>query len=383
MLTLRQKSQFEHDGYLKLEGLLGPDQLDRLDRAIMRAFADAQTIEGAADVQYLCGNIIEDPELAFIVEHPKVIAAVEILLGGRAYLSQYDIKLRQPGYIDGEVHYDYKPYRTVGSSLNWLFVMIPLVDYSEQAGPLLVAPGSHRLAEVLQGDGRVRHVRLADSKHVGPVVDPHLRRGDVLLMHMFTWHQAKANRSDHNRYGLINKYMATDAPPAAGPHLYSDAAYAALSDAGKPLLPHHSNRRIATSRLLVDHHEQVLLVRNSGGRWSLPGGTATEVSDHGNAISSLVLAVDEQLDLTLPWASYVGDYVEDTELCRVYAYPLESVPDKPLPPSTRWFDVEQLLTEMSPDDFTCDYEQQAVNTWFRTCALRGVGWPHSGPNTRG
>jgi hypothetical protein len=107
------------------------------------------------------------------------------------------------------------------------------------------------------------------------------------------------------------------------------------------------------------------------------------VTDHGNAIAPLAHAVGEKLGLTLPWASDVGDYVQDAQLCRVYGYPLEAGSDDPLPQGARWFDVEQLLTEMSPDDFTCDYEQQAVNTWFRTCALRGVGWPQAGTNTRG
>ena len=127
-LTPKQVNDYEQEGYVKLTGLLVPDELDRLDQAVLRAFADANAADGAAGVQYIYGDIIADPDLAFIVEHPDIVAAVETLLCGPAYLSQYDVKLRRPGYATGEVHYDYKPYRTVGSSLNWLFVMIPLVD---------------------------------------------------------------------------------------------------------------------------------------------------------------------------------------------------------------------------------------------------------------
>jgi hypothetical protein len=37
-------------------------------------------------------------------------------------------------------HYDYKPWRPAGSFLNWLFVVIPLCDYTDEAGPAMGGP---------------------------------------------------------------------------------------------------------------------------------------------------------------------------------------------------------------------------------------------------
>jgi hypothetical protein len=383
MLSRQQIEQFEDDGYLPLRGLLSSEQLERIDDAVKRAFSADRGGSGAAQVQHLHGNVIDDPDLAFIVEYAPIVSAVEALLGSPANLSQFDIKLRAPGYAGGEVHYDYKPYRTVGSSLNWLFVMIPLVDYDQQAGPLLVVPGSQRLTQIQPGEGKVRQVRLPDPRWLDPLVDPDLRRGDVLLMHMYTWHKAEANVSDHDRYGLINKYVAADAPPAAGPYLYNEHAYAALSDVGKRLLPDHSARSIAITRLILDDAERVLLVPNGENRWILPGGAATEIADNGNAIAPLKQAVHDSLGLDLPWASYVGDYDEGNDLCRVYAYPLDNRVDAATVAldGARWFDVDQVLNEIPANDFGMGYERQAIDRWSQADVLRGVGWAQPGVNT--
>ena len=85
---------------------------------------------------------------------------------------------------------DYKPWRTVGSFLNWAFAIVAFSDFDEARGPLFVAPASHKLTSLLPSDGRVSHVDVVQVPQEMEMVDPELRRGDVLLMHMWTHHDA-------------------------------------------------------------------------------------------------------------------------------------------------------------------------------------------------
>merc|ERR1712137_1519266 len=165
-------------------------------------------------------------------------AAVEQLLGDRAVLSQYQVFNRTPGSlgtggankanIGAGVHYDYKPWRGVGSFFNWLFVVIPLVDYTDESGPLLAAEGSHVLTKVLESDGRVHQVDCAcvpdASEAARTLVDPHLKRGDVMLMHGWCWHEAWPNGGQQDRAGIYMKFHALTSPPAVGPIIHPSVA---------------------------------------------------------------------------------------------------------------------------------------------------------------
>ena len=85
---------------------------------------------------------------------------------------------------------DYKPWRTVGSFLNWAFAIVAFSDFDEARGPLFVTPASHKLTRLMPSDGRVSHVDVGQVPQEMEMVDPELRRGDVLLMHMWTHHDA-------------------------------------------------------------------------------------------------------------------------------------------------------------------------------------------------
>eukprot|EP01051_Picozoa_sp_SAG22_P018772 SAG22_NODE_3262_length_1823_cov_1.777842_1_plen_131_part_10 len=57
------------------------------------------------------------------------------------------------------------------------------------------------------------------------LVDPLLRRGDVVLMNGFTFHEAWPNTADVDRCGLYMKYNARSSPPACGPTIFPAAAF--------------------------------------------------------------------------------------------------------------------------------------------------------------
>ncbi len=139
-----------------------------------------------------------------------------MLLGEPAHLTAYVAYLRSPGDKGSGAHSDYKRWRPVGSSMNWLFTIIPLTDFNDDYGPLLVSPGSHLLSDVIDRDARIWDVPRPDAKQLAEFVDPELQAGDVLLMHGHTWHKAPAGPGSEDRVGIFNKYCAVSAPPAGG-----------------------------------------------------------------------------------------------------------------------------------------------------------------------
>ena len=381
MLDAKQVEDYRRDGYLLLKGAIAEQDIQRLERGLARnppLDGTLQKLNYPEPGRYtLANNALKDPDLAFIVEHEAIIPPVRLLLGDEPKLTAYVIYDRTPGGDGLGGHNDYKRWRPVGSSMNWLFSIIPFCDYDAAAGRLWVAPGSHHLERVRPGFESALHVEPPVKPDESDFIDPGLERGDLLFMNMHLWHRADGNHSDRHRVGIFNKYAAANAPPATGYFLYDDDVYDALSPAGRELIAVHSNRSIDTTRLVLTRgsvtQPEVLLVSDDDQRWSLPGG-ATYVEqaipdwDEGNVIASLQSHVREQVRIEMPWVSYVGDFDEGDHLCRVYGYTLNGQ-GFPVAYEGRWFSLDAL------DGVQCafGYEADAVKTWLDPSPIRGKG----------
>ena len=218
-LTKEEIATYRESGYVKLAGIVSNDELDRfagavdgeIERGRVRNLSGPK--EGqSATFSVLVEDCMQEPGINFIVDHPGIVSAVKCLLGGPALLSSFSIHIKRPGWLgtDGDYqgtherrHCDYKPFRPVGSSMNWIFTIIPLVDCIEEIGPLFVSPGSHRCSRI-DLEGRVTKVKRAKGTEIPEFVDTELKRGEVLFMDGFTWHEAYPNRSDQDRTGVNN-----------------------------------------------------------------------------------------------------------------------------------------------------------------------------------
>ena len=262
-LTTELQRSFAANGFLVVRGAFADAELARLERGVLRAVESGNCLNGDKPYpppapQYTVeGQYQADPDLLFIAEHPAVLGPVEQLLGGPVCLSAFVSYLKTPGARatggDNQAssptgHCDYKTYQQAGSSLNWLFAIIPLTDLDAETGPLFISPGSHRASRIVPLNDRVSRVERAVADEVAPMVDAELRRGDLLFMHMFTWHEGKANRSDQDRFGIYNKYRALNAPPGCGPQLFRSPSRKALSESGQRLLPHCSDLPFTEAR---------------------------------------------------------------------------------------------------------------------------------------
>ena len=362
------KDEFEKNGYYVLRDVLTELEVDSLAGPIRASFrnGDYDTYEKgpaypAPGIHSMGPRILEQhPEIAEVsLAHPKIIEAIEELFGEPAVLAQYWSIMRPPGagvgdkpFINGSgAHYDYKPWRCVGSYVKWMFAVIPFIDYTETVGPLTVSPGSHQKTTLLPSDGRVHKVDAAMVPNPSKIqlIDPHLKKGDVVLMNGFLWHEPRPNYSNSDRCGLYMKFHAKSSPPACGPTIYPSSVHEFLPEEAKHLVPYHrSDGRFAAIRgisvdcteegqvLIEDVDGKVLVLGDDADNWHLPKFQATEdptagILDTCNVMGSIIENAHQQLGLTLPWLSWLDDTSGTTDevnasewRCRVYGHRLNS-----------------------------------------------------------
>lgn len=381
------KNEFEKNGYYVLRGVLTEAEVDRLAGPIRAAFSkgDYDTFEKgpaypAPGIHSMGPRVLEEhPDIAEVsLSHPAIMAAIEELFGEPATLAQYWSIMRPPGagvddkpFVKGSTaHYDYKPWRCVGSYVKWMFAVIPFIDYTETAGPLAISPGSHRKSTLLPSDGRVHQMDAAQvpEPHKIELIDPSLKKGDVVLMDGFLWHEARPNYGNSDRCGLYMKFHAKSSPPACGPTIYPSAVHDFLPDDAKHLIPYHrGDGRYAALRdgpvdcieeaclLIEDSDDKVLVIGDDTDGWRLPKFAAAEDTTAGildvcNVMGSVVAEAREQLGLQLPWLSWLVDLAEQPETgntdewrCRVYGHRLQTAaPELDAAEQHRWMSVEEL-----------------------------------------
>ncbi len=380
-LSAAQLKRYAQDGYLVLRGAIDEEAISRLERGV----ANNPPLDGTLDPNAptypdpgrytLANQCAKDPDLAFIIEHPAITAPVVQILGENPKLTAYVIYDRTPEGPGLPAHHDYKRWRPVGSSMNWLFTIVPFCAFDEASGPLYVAPGSHRLDRISAGT-HCQEVGAAVRPEDGEFIDPQLERGDLLLMNMHLWHKASPNKSTHHRVGLFNKYAASDAPPATGYFVFDDAVVDALSPAGRNLIAVHTDLAerpiVATRALLVrparEGHEVYLSQHHL-----LPGGAidierAIPDWDHGNYIAAAQAHLRREERIEVPWLSYVGDYPEPQGLCRLYAYDFNSN-GFPVAYDGAWYPVTEAALRARGQGWIED----AVRRWLDPGITRGKG----------
>ena len=383
VLSDQQIADYHENGYAIVRNALSPDEVDKFRPIVQQ---QAQCNSYPASLKYpepgkytISGNKMAESSLASIVEHPTVVNAVECALGQPAHLTAFVAYLRSPGDRGSGGHCDYKRWRPVGSSMNWVFAIIPLTDFDEVYGPFMVSPGSHKLVQVIDEEAHILDLTRPDAKQLAPFIDPELKAGDLLITNQHTWHRAPAGTATDDRCGIFHKYCAVNAPPSAGYYPYNPAALSALSDAGKRLIPVCFDKPITMARLLIecpssDESKYLLQRDDENDRWELPGGEGWEEEgvgwDIGARIASLQDLTKTQLELEVPWMSYIEDVEQEDGICRVYGYSDESLGSKPLTNDhCDWFTKERVRQMLGDSDYIC----HAIHTWHQDDIIRGKG----------
>ncbi|MEN3359141.1 MAG: hypothetical protein V7637_3123 [Mycobacteriales bacterium] len=211
-LTEQERGAFEREGYIVLRGVLGADEIGRytgiVDRLYERCRRSGRIADGGALHQL--SAVPTCPDLAPLVDHPRVLGPVCSLLGWNVhvYHSHIDVHPRVRGdkpyrfewHQDGgrqnrELETDPRPRLSVKAAY-WLS------DVSQPGrGNFRVVPGSHR-TNWIDGPPR-RDVPWPDpAGAIEVLADP----GDVVLFDRRIWHARSDNHSDVTRKAVFFGY---------------------------------------------------------------------------------------------------------------------------------------------------------------------------------
>jgi ectoine hydroxylase len=154
-LDVEQVSSYADDGFLVVEGLLAPGEVDDLNREIDRLAADPAQRERPQSIVEPGGGALRslfevhrlDGPLRAITRDPRLVAIARQLLGGDVYIHQSRVNLK-PAFHGQEFywHSDFETWHTEDGmpAMRALSCSVLLTDNHPWNGPLLTIAGSHR-----------------------------------------------------------------------------------------------------------------------------------------------------------------------------------------------------------------------------------------------
>jgi phytanoyl-CoA hydroxylase len=227
-LTEQQKESWRLNGFLVLEDVLPPANVDRLRRAVERLQVQAEGLTSSTDRFSLkvfesgwgtqVQSVAEPHELGSewmeLARDPRLLDPVESLLGPnlQLYYSMLMMKPAREGFT-APWHQDLAFFAHDRAEI--LACMVAIDDATIENGCLRVAPGSHRLGLLNHyQDGRFTGVYQGDTSMFdspeGHQALP-VRAGGVILWHAMTLHSSHANRSDRPRRAIVLEYKNPEA----------------------------------------------------------------------------------------------------------------------------------------------------------------------------
>ena len=232
ILTNEQLRLYREDGYFVLENVLSPAELDALRKASDQMVEGARGLTQHTKVYDLDpSHTPDDPRLrrvtrpdlehaafAELVRHPKILAAMRDLWGPNIRYQFAKLNMKSAGFGAAiEWHQDWAFYPHTNEDLAAVGIMLD--DCTEENGPLLAVPGSHR------GPIHSHHI----GKTFVAAIDPNSKEagyeravpllgkaGSVTIHHVRSVHGSATNFSKHSRRMAFYQYRNADAWPLKG-----------------------------------------------------------------------------------------------------------------------------------------------------------------------
>lgn len=230
-LTADQVDFYRENGFLLIQGAVRGKALHALqvaaeglrERAMSSdpaglppTFEFENLAGGARSLRQVLSAADEDPALWAYASDSPMVDMVADLIGPDVMYRETTAAYKRPGGRGFPWHQDfaYVPATNLASLMTLTF----LTDVTEEMGPTLLIPGSHRgpLVDHYDEDG-VWLGRIPDAAADSFPTDRLFRAtgpaGSVLVNAAVTLHRAEANRSDRPRPMLVNGYQAADCKP--------------------------------------------------------------------------------------------------------------------------------------------------------------------------
>ena len=212
MLTISEKSQLDQSGFLLCENIISDATTTQLrERALELATAEQKAGKGHTylpnETAQRVWNLINKGEIfEKAIQQPKMLAAMEYLLGADCTLSSFTVNVLYPGAPDAGLHIDYplsglptpRPNFPMVANSVWF-----LDDFTLENGATSCVPESHQRLEALPESG----VEYDDEQQIcGP-------RGSILIVNGAVWHGSSENRSDKPRVALLGFFCRSILKP--------------------------------------------------------------------------------------------------------------------------------------------------------------------------
>jgi len=208
MLSDTERRGLDEDGYVRLPGLMRPEQLDALRARIDELFAEEGEQAGGEFKQEpgarrLANLVNKGAVFEEAIVNPRVLACAAHVLGPRFKLSSLNARSTnphsgecQPLHADSGAIADELGYSVCNSI--WL-----LDDFTPENGATRMVPGSHRWRQLPEADFYGPHP--AQQLVLG-------KAGDVVVMNAHMWHGGTANRTSAARRAMHAYYTRWDQP---------------------------------------------------------------------------------------------------------------------------------------------------------------------------
>ena len=233
MLSRAQIDHYGEHGYLVIEGLLDAETIDGL-KAVTDAFIENSRVIAASDniydlapshtperpaVRRIKDPVVHHPAFDAVMRADAVLDAVAGLVGPNIRFDHSKLNTKAPGPSGAAVewHQDWAFYPH--SNDDMLAVGVMLDDATDDNGPLMIVPGTHR-GPVFDHHYDGRFCGAIDSAAAGldttQAVALTAPAGSISLHHVRAVHGSTENCSDRARRLLLLSYAAADAWPFLG-----------------------------------------------------------------------------------------------------------------------------------------------------------------------
>jgi ectoine hydroxylase-related dioxygenase (phytanoyl-CoA dioxygenase family) len=223
-----QKAYYEDQGYLVFPELLTAEELAALRQALAEVLVEAQGLEatnekfsitrtesGGWSPRRIFNPTAQHQAFYDLVFHPKILDAVENLIGPNIQLHHAKINLKPPSNREArfEWHQDYPFFPHTNFDL--LAVMVYFDDSTEENGCIRIIPGSHK-------GGPRNHLFAKDGAFSSQLEDKSVVEdpaswlrvpvpaGGIELHHCNMLHSSTANLGTQPRTAMVIQYRAAD-----------------------------------------------------------------------------------------------------------------------------------------------------------------------------
>ncbi|WP_254515004.1 ectoine hydroxylase [Novosphingobium sp. G106] len=154
-LTREETARFETDGYLILDSIFDPAEIEALQQAGTRLLSDPRALDpetiisepGSREIRSIFMIHRQNETMARLASDPRLTSIAQFLLDDDIYVHQSRLNYK-PGFVGREFywHSDFETWHVEDGmpEMRALSMSILLAPNSETNGPLMIIPGSHQ-----------------------------------------------------------------------------------------------------------------------------------------------------------------------------------------------------------------------------------------------